>query len=405
MSKPTVSVIVVSRERPEALRRCLTGIAQLDYPAFEVVVVADEAGLAVVPDFMKAVPCDVPNISVARNLGLAHAAGEIVAFIDDDAVPEPTWLTYLCAPFAALDIAASGGFVLGRNGISFQWKARMAFPDGSAVAMEVDPEKPTILTGEPGRAIKTEGTNMAFRRVRLVALGGFDPAFAFYLDETDVNMRLAATRAKVAIVPNAQVHHGFAASARRTDTRVPRDLSAIGRSLKAFVRKYDPKADLGRIFRAERNAQRNRLLRHMRDGTLMPGDVQRILKTFEEGWKADDSVEVARPNFNNPPDFLWIVPEFGDKPTAVLSGRFWQKKRIYAQANALVAEGRRVSILLFSFSSLYHNSYFDSAGYWVQRGGQFGRSVRHGPLVQFWTSKSRIRHEVARNSNIRNVDR
>ncbi|MCB2152739.1 MAG: glycosyltransferase, partial [Rhodobacteraceae bacterium] len=59
----------------------------------------------------------------ARNLGLAAAAGEIVAFIDDDAVPEPRWLARLTAPFADPGIAAAGGFVVGRNGISFQWRA------------------------------------------------------------------------------------------------------------------------------------------------------------------------------------------------------------------------------------------------------------------------------------------
>ena len=43
---------------------------------------------------------DEANISVARNLGIMAAASEIVGFIDDDAVPEPTWLTRLTAPFA-----------------------------------------------------------------------------------------------------------------------------------------------------------------------------------------------------------------------------------------------------------------------------------------------------------------
>lgn len=47
MTDLTVSVIIVSRERPDALRRCLLGISQLQYRAFEVVVVACPAGIAV----------------------------------------------------------------------------------------------------------------------------------------------------------------------------------------------------------------------------------------------------------------------------------------------------------------------------------------------------------------------
>ena len=113
MTDLTVSVIIVSRERPDALRRCLLGISQLQYRAFEVVVVACPAGIAVaeasqaLPD-IKCVAFSEANISAARNQGLVYAAGEIVAFIDDDAVPEPKWQHHLVAPAARSDVAAMG---------------------------------------------------------------------------------------------------------------------------------------------------------------------------------------------------------------------------------------------------------------------------------------------------------
>ena len=75
-------------------------------------------------DQVKSVPFDTSNISAARNAGIAMAAGNVIAIIDDDAVPEPSWLTHLTAPFADPAVAASGGYVIGRNGISFQWKGR-----------------------------------------------------------------------------------------------------------------------------------------------------------------------------------------------------------------------------------------------------------------------------------------
>lgn len=125
MDSPPVSVVVVSRERPDALMRCLNGLAQLDYPLFEIVCVACPAGIAALsarPDSerIKTVVFDRPNISEARNLGITEAAGEIVAFIDDGAVPEPLWLWHLTAPFSEPNVAATGGYVIGRNGISFQ---------------------------------------------------------------------------------------------------------------------------------------------------------------------------------------------------------------------------------------------------------------------------------------------
>jgi GT2 family glycosyltransferase len=235
MTDLTVSVIIVSRARPDALRRCLSAVDQLQYRPFEVVVVACPQGVAVTEEAdvlrdLKCIAFDEANISAACNLGLTHAAGEIVAFIDDDAVPEPQWLHHLVAPAARSDVAAMGGYVRGRNGISFQYKARTLDAQGTPMDVEIDPLQATVLVPPKGRAIKTEGTNMAFRRDALIAIGGFDHAFRFYLDETDVNMRLARAGYATALVPLAQVHHGFAASAMRRADRAPRDLYEIGAS-------------------------------------------------------------------------------------------------------------------------------------------------------------------------------
>ena len=71
------------------------------------------------------IPCDEANICPRRATAASQAAaGEIVAFIDDDAVPEPTWLNHLVAPFGRFDVAAAGGFVRARNGIS--WRSSRA---------------------------------------------------------------------------------------------------------------------------------------------------------------------------------------------------------------------------------------------------------------------------------------
>ena len=73
----TFSIIVVSRHRPTWLKRCIMSLTQLDYPSFEIIVVADSASLDEVVAFECTVCAfDENNISAARNLGIAHAAGE-----------------------------------------------------------------------------------------------------------------------------------------------------------------------------------------------------------------------------------------------------------------------------------------------------------------------------------------
>ena len=71
MSTPTVSVVVVSRGRAADLPLCLLGISQLDYPNFEVVLVADSDGLSAVRellffDDLKVIEFNEANISAAR---------------------------------------------------------------------------------------------------------------------------------------------------------------------------------------------------------------------------------------------------------------------------------------------------------------------------------------------------
>ncbi|WP_299728222.1 glycosyltransferase [uncultured Tateyamaria sp.] len=401
MTLPPVSVVVVSRGRPDALMRCLTGLAQVQFAPFEIVVVADAAGrdaVAELPfvDDLKVVSFDIPNISEARNLGISHAAGDVVAFIDDDAVPEPLWLAHLISPFARGDVAATGGFVRGRNGISFQWRARSVDETGAMQPLDVDPELATVLTPKGQRATKTEGTNMAVRREVLVALEGFDPGFAFYLDETDLNLRLARAGHATAIVPMAEVHHGFAPSVRRRADRVPRDLFDIGASWAVFQRKYVPEADRALHWRDIVAAQRKRCLGHMVAGRLLPGDVARLLKRLADGYA--DGLERQRGGAQvSRSAAAPFKAAFGrSRQSSVLSGRIWQGRRLRQEAVQRVERGEIVTLILLSPSALFHHIRFHRDGYWEQRGGLFGRSERTDPLFRLWRFSRRVARERRR---------
>lgn len=401
MTAARVSVIIVSRGRPDALRLCLTGVRQIAYPNFEVIVVADPAGVAVAQamDWVKVVPWDEANISTARNAGLAQAGGDIVAFIDDDAVPEPTWLTKLTAPFTAAEVMVAGGFVLGRNGISYQWRARRVFADGCTEDVAVS--EVSVLEGSLGNAVKTEGTNMAFRRDKLCQMGGFDPAFAFYLDETDVNMRLAAEGVKTAIVPDALVHHGFAASARRTPARVPTDLFEIAASQAVFLRKHGPERDLVAARVAFMAAQRRRLLTHMVGGGLEPRDVRRIMATCDAGWDAGLTRVFGRTEPIAAADDFRPVAALPERPHVNLGARVWNVKAQRAKARAAVAGGARVTLYYFWPSVRYHRVRMHPDGYWEQCGGLFGKSDRTGPQIQFVPYSKRISCEIDRVVTVR----
>ncbi|GAA6188444.1 glycosyltransferase [Litorivita sp. NS0012-18] len=404
----TVSVVIVSRARADALRLCLTAVSRLIYPAFEVILVADPEGVAAADDLgltseIKTVAFDEANICAARNLGIAEAAGDIVAFIDDDAVPEPLWLTHLTAPFGDPEVMAVGGYVLGRNGISFQWKARSI--DRAARSKDItlpDETRAAVLHPTPERAIKTEGTNMAVRRDLLAQMGGFDPAFRFYLDESDLNLRLAAQGHATAIAPLAQVHHGYAASSRRHANRAPRDLSQIGASLAVYLRKHCPESQRAARLAEERMAQNARLSACLIDGRLEPRDIRRLRRSLDAGMAEGQSRPIAPlPAIGPAPRGLKAFSSRATGSHRALAGRLYRAKALKNIAKTTTKEGNTVTLYLFSATALFHHIRFTSEGYWLHTGGIFGRSLRSGPLFKLYRLMARAKIEASRVSRTR----
>lgn len=404
-----VSIVVVSRGRPMALAHCLTGLGQLDYPSFEIIVVACPDGQAIVKshaaaDHIKLVPYDEPNISAARNLGIAHSAGEIVAFIDDDSIPEPLWLHHLIGPFERDETAATGGYVIGRNGISFQWTAREILPNGRSEPLDLQGLGPASPETQKQAALKTEGTNMAFRRDVLCQIGGFDPGFRFYLDESDLNMRLARAGFRTVIVPLAQVHHGFAESDRRDTSRTPKDLTQIGASQRLFLRKHCPAKDQEQAWIDFCEEQRLRLFRLAKQRKLGTSQISDLLRGLQDGGNDGLSREIveARPMPEANTNFL-PYPGRPNAPRRVLAGRVWQAARLRREAAELVQTGSIVSLFLFNPSPQYHTVSFSKAGVWEQKGGRFGRSLRGQGLWRYHRFSTRVSDEIARVAPVRGI--
>lgn len=405
-----VSVVIVSRDRPEYLRRCILGVSQLCYPRFEVVVVADHASCTALRGLPQAAHTKIvefgeANISAARNAGIANAAGDIIAFIDDDAVPEPTWLDYLTEPFAEPVVMAVGGHVRGRNGISFQSRAAMVDRTGHETPLRVPPNRMSIPELPDDHAVKTEGTNMAFRRACLVDIGGFDPRFRFFLDETDLNLRLAARAHVTAVAPLAEVHHGFAPSRRRRADRTPTDLREIGASWAVFLHKHAAAGQREAAWQRVQDEQRKRLVEHMVAGTLEPRDVRRLLRGLREGHAeglARAEIPVALPPRPKQP-FRPFPGRNGARPV-LISGRFWTRRRQRARARAAVEAGNIVTVMRFTHTALFHTVRFRDEGYWEHTGGLFGRSDRDQRLFTFWTFAARVHAEAERVRLVRGLD-
>lgn len=398
---PQVSLVIVSRDRPEGLKRLISALRFQSYRNFEVVVVSNYSDRDFLKPFVGAeninhLHFDQANISAARNQGIAASAGEIVAFCDDDAVPEPFWLERLVAPFSDTEVGSTGGFVRGRNGISYQWESIKCdrFGDDYPFALASEAE-PQTFGYDGARFVKVQGTNCAFRKKPLIQIGGFDEAFQFFLDETDVSFELAKLGWKTTIVPLAEVQHGFEESANRTQARVPRSLEKLGISKAHFIRKNGAKngsASLNKF----RQEQRSRLLRLMVDGHLQPHDVDRLMGSLERGIGAAPAA--ARRNLSKIESTSKAFVNFGQQPPGsemvALAGTTIMFSELSQAAKRLQKEGSIVTVFRFSYTGLFHKRFYDARGFWVQKGGLFGKSDSKNGAIRLQTLKKRVKMEM-----------
>ncbi|WP_126975305.1 glycosyltransferase family 2 protein [Frigidibacter oleivorans] len=403
---PPTSLIVVSRHRPDTLLRCLTAVRQMAHPAMELVVVADPASAARVRALgwpLKLAEFDEPNISAARNAGIALAAGDVLAFTDDDAVPEPTWLARLSAPFADPAVAAAGGWVRGRNGISWQWRSGTVDRLMRTGPLEAAADRTSLHRSAPGRAVEVKGVNCAYRRDLLAGMGGFDPELRYYLDETEVNLRLAGLSALVAVVPGAQVAHYKAGSRQRSPARAPLSLWDVGASSAVFLRRHgaDP-AEREAALAVLRREERAKALRHMVAGEIEPRDVGRLLQGLDDGIADGLSRRLGPlvPLAEAPPPFMPFPAP--DRDGVLIAGRPHQARHLRRTAATQAAEGRIVTLFLFGRGWRRHWQRYDARGYWEQTGGQWGLSDR-AAQPKDWSFGNRCKEETVQVQNRRPV--
>ena len=111
---PRVSVVVCAYNAADTLEDNLQSLERLTYPDYEIVLVNDgsrDATAEIARRHPRVRIVDTPNqgLSAARNIGLAEASGEIVAYTDADTRVDPDWLTFLIQPFLTSDVVGSGG--------------------------------------------------------------------------------------------------------------------------------------------------------------------------------------------------------------------------------------------------------------------------------------------------------
>ncbi len=197
---PRVSVVVCAYNEENTIVECLGSLERSDYPDLEVIICDDgstDANLELARQFpFSVLPLPHGGLSRARNAGSNAATGDVVAYLDADAMCHPQWPWYLALAFNDDSVSAVGG-------------PNLPVPGAGLVerAVALSPGSPTeVLTGDD-RAEHIAGCNMAFRAGALRAAGGFNPLYTSAGDDVDVCWKLLDRGLNIAFTPAAQVLH------------------------------------------------------------------------------------------------------------------------------------------------------------------------------------------------------
>lgn len=223
-----MSVVINTLNRRDHLERTLLALREQTYEEFEVIVVngpsvdGTDAMLASFRGRARLAACGVASLGSSRNIGIGIASGEIVAFIDDDAIPRADWLEKLVAPYRDRSVAAVGGPVYDIPLSSVAWAlctcTRLGIPDTSS---EGPIERYIGACADP--LVYLPGCNMSFRRQVLEEVGGFNSLLTYNYDDVEICSRVIDRGHRVHLVEDVLVHHDRAPNAARDGGHGVRD--------------------------------------------------------------------------------------------------------------------------------------------------------------------------------------
>lgn len=222
-----VTAAICTRARPEQLRRALESLGAQQVQPSEILVIDnapedDETRHCVTRTCPAAqyVVEPILGLDFARNRALAEAGGEIVAFLDDDAVASPSWIGTIRDAFErdpvlgactgrveALELRTAGQRLFEANGGYGRGNQRIRLPAHAGRRLHGLPAPLIAWALSIGN-----GTNLAVRRDYAQRLGGFDEA----LDlgdvlpgggDLDMMWRMLEAGHELVYEPNARVWH------------------------------------------------------------------------------------------------------------------------------------------------------------------------------------------------------
>lgn len=192
-SNPLVSIIINTTNRAYHLKRLLDCLSHQTYDLFEVIVVngpsvdCTDDILSEYSNCIRIAKCSEKNLCLSRNIGWRMAAGEVIAYIDDDAVPyDKYWLAKAVSCFNNENVGIVSGESINTSGeYEFRYGTCSIYGDQNPIQITKQ-----NINNDSGLYYGIRGNNMFISKKALESVGGFDEYYVYFLDETDLAIRI-----------------------------------------------------------------------------------------------------------------------------------------------------------------------------------------------------------------------
>jgi GT2 family glycosyltransferase/glycosyltransferase involved in cell wall biosynthesis len=208
-----VSVVVVNYRGVDDTIACLDGMRDLDFPELEVIVVDNASGdgsaevlTARFPDAKVLGLAENTGFAGGCNHGAAQATGQYVAFLNNDARPDPDWLTAAVAELHAdTSVACVASKVLDWEGDTLDFVDAAAAFYGHGFKTGVD--EPDDRQDNERDVLFAHGAAMVIDAEVFRDAGAFDERYFMFFEDVDLGWRLWMLGYRVRYVPDSLVYH------------------------------------------------------------------------------------------------------------------------------------------------------------------------------------------------------
>lgn len=205
---PKATIIVPTYNRSHFIEKSFSALVNQNYPKDRLEIIAiDDGSIDRTPEILRRFQSEYPYFryftqpnrgpATARNLGLRHARGEIILFIDDDCIADENWALELARAYQSAEVAGIAGRIVYVPPADNLANRIAAHANGNGQAVGPDGEVAFFVTA-----------NASFKRGVLEQMGGFDETFPHAVHEdVDLSRRVKQAGWKLQYCDRAVVHH------------------------------------------------------------------------------------------------------------------------------------------------------------------------------------------------------